>query len=1217
LSYEDISAILTANSLGKGSGRKINTEVTMDTNKNFLKLFSILAVLTMLLSNVQPPRVQAQGGDGLKRQVNAQNGRIHFIGPENGHMVPASKALGLGQAAHAKDPAMALAERFGPEFGLKNPGRELAESKKNKDKNGKVTVKYQQKHEGVPVMAGELIVNTDENGDLYSINGEISPLLAISTQPAIGSTQAKQTALSAMAKWYQKTPEDFTATEPELWIYDESLLQPSTRPVELTWRMEVTAKDNSMPVRELVLVNAERGSISLHFNQVDTAWTATRKVEKALQTSNTWYVAPTGSDANTCNLPAAPCQTIQAAVDKTGTGDIVKVATGTYTRPGLVPSVVWYWGTSLTLSGGWNSSFSSQTGYSVIDGQSAHPGIKLNATLTIDHFIIQNGFTTSNGGGIDGVGSLAINNSLITKNTGHNGGGGIYISGNVTLNNSTISENYTLSRGGGVLSSGLGSITLNNSTIAANRGGGIALSGVSGTGANPLVTIQNSTIVRNTDGGGIWDGGSYPSRIINITNSIIASNTAQWGADCSAGYYGPDHVLNIASANNAIFGNTTQCAINGGSAIQLNIDPKVADYPTGKLQYISLLNNSPAIDAGSNCLATDQRGVARPQGAACDIGAYEYTVPGPASSMIVAAGDNQGTALSHDLAVPLSVYVLDGNGSPVAGQTVTFSAPGNGASGVFQSSGKNTTTAVTNTGGLATASTFTTNGIAGSYIVTTMAAGIGSPAEFHLENQVAIASSITVSGESQQSAYMNIYFDLPLSTLVKDQFGAPLPGVIVSYTAPPVGASAVFDTTGTNMATAITNAEGIATVSSFVANGIQGTYTINATVSGVASPATFQLTNMQIICSIVNQTYSTSLLYKPFKSYSCYGSSGLSYGIGSGDLNSDGRQDIVYSSLVGSGPQHMLLIFLQDTGGSYSANPISYMAGNGADHLEVADLNHDGRTDVVTADYSDNTISVYLQKADGTLARRVIYSTGIAPNAIAIGDVNNDGWIDIAVSHGTSATIGVFTQKSNGTLNAMTAYASMVAGNDDIAIGDVNNDGRNDVVKMNGQGDANPDLMVYLQAGNGTLNAPVNYTLGCNCLSHGIDIGDVTSDGKNDVIISYGDYQPSSKIAVFPQGSNTGLNSPVSYNAYNSPQPVEIADIDGDGKSDIVTAHAPENHISILPQTGNGQFSGYFLLETTFKSQYSAQDLLLKDLNNDALPDILLAGVSGPIILYH
>ncbi len=238
----------------------------------FQKLLTCVVTLTMVFSAFNPINVLAQSGDGLKREKNAQSDRVSFIVPEKGRAVPASQALGL--VNRPQDPALALANRYAPEFGLKNPGRDLSQMKTKHSKDGRLTVRYQQNYNGIPVMGGELIVNTNENGDLYSINGEVSPDLSLNTQPTIDAAQAAQTALQAIAKWNQKSTSDFKTTEPQLWIFDESLLQSSTRPTELVWRMDVSAVNKGMPVRELVLVNAQNGTISLHFNQIDTAWTA-------------------------------------------------------------------------------------------------------------------------------------------------------------------------------------------------------------------------------------------------------------------------------------------------------------------------------------------------------------------------------------------------------------------------------------------------------------------------------------------------------------------------------------------------------------------------------------------------------------------------------------------------------------------------------------------------------------------------------------------------------------------------------------------------------------------------------------------------------------------------------------------------------------------------------------------------------------------------------
>ena len=133
-----------------------------------------------------------KAGDGLKRQVNAESGRVQFSSaPESGRVLPASKALGT--FIRPQDPALALANRYAPEFGIKDPARELSEIKTSHPADGRVTVRDQQNYQGIPVLGvGELIVNTNpENGDLYSMNGEVSPDLALQisspqgTQPTI------------------------------------------------------------------------------------------------------------------------------------------------------------------------------------------------------------------------------------------------------------------------------------------------------------------------------------------------------------------------------------------------------------------------------------------------------------------------------------------------------------------------------------------------------------------------------------------------------------------------------------------------------------------------------------------------------------------------------------------------------------------------------------------------------------------------------------------------------------------------------------------------------------------------------------------------------------------------------------------------------------------------------------------------------------------------
>ncbi len=237
---------------------------------------------------------------------------------------------------------------------------------------------------------------------------------------------------------------------------------------------------------------------------------------------------------------------------------------------------------------------------------------------------MKNGFTPNSGGGIFVNSAVTINNSLITDNYAAVGGGGIYGVGNITLNNSTV-ENNSAERGAGIDLYSLNSLTLNNSTIggnqATNLGGGIYMNGISGSGtAN--ITIQNSTITNNSalTGGGIYSGGSSPRRNLTITNSILYGNTATTGGDCAGAGLSP-----ISSSNHNIFGDLSNCGIIAGVGDQVGVNPQLENSPSGDLHYFSLKPISPAINTGGPvCLSTDQRGVVRPQGMACDIGSFEF-----------------------------------------------------------------------------------------------------------------------------------------------------------------------------------------------------------------------------------------------------------------------------------------------------------------------------------------------------------------------------------------------------------------------------------------------------------------------------------------------------------------------------------------------------------------------------------------------------------------
>lgn len=466
------------------------------------------------------------------------------------------------------------------------------------------------------------------------------------------------------------------------------------------------------------------------------AVTAMASVHQSARAAGPWYVTPTGDDNNDCLSPGTPCATINGAIGKATNGDTINVGIGTYTGfGGEVVLLV----RDATLSGGWDDTFTTQSGMSTIDAEGARRGITVNNGLaaTVERFTIQHGEVSAeigNGDGILNAGILTLNRVHIRSNGTIDGGGGILnqSTGILTLNNSAVTGNGSIQGCIGGIFNNQGAVTINNSTISSNASSTIFCAPIAGIANHTGPLALNNVTVANNTGGGIW---SFPAGVTTLQNTIVAGNTANGSPyDCNSG-----DVLNSLGYN--LIG-VAPCTINSTTGDQIGTPDSPINAQLGALTgspaYHPLNSNSPAINAGNpagctgstGTLSTDQRGA--PRVGICDIGAYEFAAPGSPASIVAIDGTPQRTPPFATFDTPLRVIVFDNAGTPVDNVTVTFSAPASGASGTFLDSGTNTTTAVTNLDGTATAADFTANGELGSYTVTATVIGVATPAIFQL-----------------------------------------------------------------------------------------------------------------------------------------------------------------------------------------------------------------------------------------------------------------------------------------------------------------------------------------------------------------------------------------------------------------------------------------------------------------------------------------------------
>jgi hypothetical protein len=272
--------------------------------------------------------------------------------------------------------------------------------------------------------------------------------------------------------------------------------------------------------------------------------------------------------------------------------------------------------------------------------------VESGAKLTLSNLTVADGAAASRGrgGGIHNSGTLEVSNSTLSDNRANGAGGGIYnLAGAVTVRNSTLSGNSangsesgggifnfqgtlevsdstlsgnSASSGGGASGGGIynaGPATVRNSTLSGNSaslfGGGITNRG--------MLEVSNSTLSDNSapNGGGIENGGGATA---TLKNTIVANSPSASGGSCYRYGIITDGGYNLDSDNTCFFG-TNNFSLSG-------VDPMLGPLADngGPTKTHALLAGSPAIDKGNSFGATtDQRGAARPQGTASDIGSFE------------------------------------------------------------------------------------------------------------------------------------------------------------------------------------------------------------------------------------------------------------------------------------------------------------------------------------------------------------------------------------------------------------------------------------------------------------------------------------------------------------------------------------------------------------------------------------------------------------------
>lgn len=347
------------------------------------------------------------------------------------------------------------------------------------------------------------------------------------------------------------------------------------------------------------------------------------------------------------------------------------------------------------------------------------------------------------------------------------------------------------------------------------------------------------------------------------------------------------------------------------------------------------------------------------------------------------------------------------------------------------------------------------------------------------------------------------------------------------------------------------------------------------------------------------------------------------WAITTGDINGDGKQDMVSANFSDAS----ISIFFNTT--TIGSNTPSFaprtdfsIAGN-AMYLTLADINGDGKPDIIIANSTTSNVSVMINRTvTGSMTPDfttiVDFTTGGKPVSVLVKDFNMDGKPDIAAGDQDSAVCIFINNTITGDTTA--AFSTNYDFDGGLAVffaatADFNGDGKPDIVSVDG----NDTACVFINTTAPGASVP-SFTTRTDFQtldqSDGVSTGDLNLDGKPDFAVANFDT-----MSVFLNTTTLGSSTPGFSSRFDfpvedgSPAAVIIADMNCDGKPDVITSNIQNNTLSVfINTTSPGSPVPVFLSRKDFSTLLVPQNLAIADVNGDGKPDMLAANAGSDSI---
>ena len=321
------------------------------------------------------------------------------------------------------------------------------------------------------------------------------------------------------------------------------------------------------------------------------------------------------------------------------------------------------------------------------------------------------------------------------------------------------------------------------------------------------------------------------------------------------------------------------------------------------------------------------------------------------------------------------------------------------------------------------------------------------------------------------------------------------------------------------------------------------------------------------------------------------------------DVNGDGKQELICANASVFNTPSTVSVFTNDGSGRFGISsqptvgvlPISVVA---------ADVNGDGKLDLICANEGDNKVSVLTNGGSGGFKLAGTYAAGHWPSSVAAADINGDGKVDLIIADNSSLNLTVLTNDGVGGF-MRASYPNVGSGPISVTAADVNRDKNLELICANYGGNS---ISVLTNNGGGVFKLASSSSTGNR--PSAILAVDVNGDGWVDLITA--NENESGTLTVLTNNRSGSFGSNSTLNVGGNPTWVATADVNGDGKIELISANngvypSFNGSLSVLTNNGNGSFA----LAATLSVGSGAQSVVAVDVNGDGRLDLVSANYSG------